>query len=169
METVSEKTRGRPPAFHPEFVREMTVVCQLQGKSKRTIQNNLYALEGMRPLMVDGSINQIYHWLVEDNGAYRVTILAELGRLRMAGTGDDELRDLAARICKAKLPTRDTVAKLRRQRVGKSAAADPKQLALEIIETINDYGYRHDRIERETMLQALKIAGIVVESETTAG
>ena len=167
METVSEITRGRPPAFHPEYLREMASVMAMGDKSKRAIQNNLYALEGMRPLMVDGSIDMTYHWLVEDNGAYRVTILAELGRLRKAGTGDDELRDLAARICKAKLPTRDTVAKLRRQRVGKSAAADPKQLAMEIIETINDYGYRHD-LNRHTMRKALELAGLVVASEAVA-
>ena len=157
MEAATEKTgRGRPTEFHPEYVRQMTAVCNLIGKSTRTVQSHLYALDAMRPLMDGDHIRPEFHWLVNEQEIVRVGILAELGRLRRHGhCGDDELREIAEKLCSTKPAVKDAIAKIRAWRTGKTPPASCLRLTAEIEKAVNGYARTHPDTTQQQIETAL--------------
>src|SRR5918995_2520002 len=136
-------------------------------KSRRRIQNRLYALRALERLglLCDGKLKQALadrpalRWLVDVDGA-RWGILAELGRIR-----DLEKFDAAvAWMLEHQPKTKEAVARIRLFRMGRSRSPNARELAKEIIRAVNGYGIRHPELTREQELEAPRLA-----TETLAG
>jgi hypothetical protein len=165
MEVVS-KSRGRPKVFDDEDLAAAASamadgVLASGPKSRRQMQNRLYALRAMERLglLGDDKLKQTLagrpalRWLVNEEGA-RWGILAELGRIR-----DLEKFDAAvAWVLEHRPKTKETVARLRHFRIGKSRSPDIRELAEEIVRAVNGYGLRHPELTREQELEALRLA-----------
>lgn len=169
MEIVS-KGRGRPRTFDDG---ELTSVAETMGngvltsglKSRRQMQNRLYALRALERLRLLGddqlaptlADRPALRWLVDEEGA-RWGILTELGRIR-----DPEQFDVAVEWLLARRPkTREAVTRIRRFRTGRIEAPDARQLAEDIIRTVNGYGLVHPSLTREQELEALRLATEVI-------
>jgi hypothetical protein len=130
-------------------------------KSRRRIQNRLYALRALERLglLCDGKLKQALadrpalRWLVDVDGA-RWGILAELGRIR-----DHEKFDAAvAWVLEHQPKTKDAVRRIRLFRTGRSRSPNARELAEEIVRTVNGYGSKYPGLTREQELEALRLA-----------
>jgi hypothetical protein len=165
MEAVS-KSRGRPKVFDEDLAAAASAIADgvlpnSSLKSRRQMQNRLYALRAMERLglLEEGELEQALaerpalRWLVNEEGA-RWGILAELGRIRNL-----EKFDAAVWwVLEHRPKTKEAVAQLRHFRFGKSKSPDTRQLAEEIVRAVNEYGLRHPELTREQELKALRLA-----------
>ena len=168
---VLHKSSGRPTVFNDGDLASATEAMAdgvLSGlKSRRQTQNRLYALRALERLglLGDGELKRALadrpalRWLVDEDGA-RWGILAELGRIR-----DLEKFDAAvAWVLEHRLKTKEAVARIRLFRTGKSRSPSARELAEEIVRTVNGYRIRYPELTREQELEALRLA-----TETLAG
>jgi hypothetical protein len=150
METIS-RNKGRPKVFDDEELAAATRmiaggVSPTGPKSRRQMQNRLYALRAMDRLglLEDGELREALadrpalDWLVSEEGA-RWAILAELGRIRDSGAFDTAVRW----VLEYRPRTKEAVAEIRRFRTGKSNPPDTRELADEIVRAVDDYATRH--------------------------
>jgi hypothetical protein len=165
METVS-RNKGRPRVFDDGELaaaarRIAGGVSPAGPKSRRQMQNRLYALRAMDRLglLEDGKLGAALadrpalKWLVSEEGA-RWAILAELGRIR-----DSLAFDTAVRwVLEYRPKTKEAVAEIRRFRTGKSNPPDTRELADEIIRAVDDYATRHPGITPGQAQEALRLA-----------
>jgi hypothetical protein len=136
-------------------------------KSRRRMQDRLYALRALERLglLGDGELQQALadrpalKWLVDVDGA-RWGILAELGRIR-----DHEKFDAAvAWVLEHQPKTKEAVSRIRLFRMGRSGSPNARELAEEIVRTVNGYGSKYPELAREQELEALRLA-----TQTLAG
>jgi hypothetical protein len=106
-------------------------------KSRRQMQNRLYALRALERLSLlgDGKLKQALtdrpalRWLVNEKGA-RWRILVELGRIR-----DLETFDVAvAWVLEHRLKTKEAVAWIRQVRIGNSTSPNSRLAAADVLE-----------------------------------
>lgn len=137
-------------------------------KSRRQMQNRLYALRAMDRLglLEDGKLREALAdrpalgWLVSEEGA-RWAILAELGRIRDSGAFDTAVRW----VLEYRPRTKEAVAEIRRFRTGKSNPPDTRELAGEVVRAVDDYATRHPGITPGQALEALRLAIRTVASD----
>ncbi len=171
-ENFSETRKGGRPRLiaSRELRRVIDFATGNPNATKRTRQNKFYQLRAMRTLglEVDENTPARYYWIwdkpnVPRDGDHRVkwTVLAELGRVE----GDNNMRALAAYVCKERLTTRAAVLAIRRLRAGEPPPADALELANAMIATINDYGSRRSGLSADDIRDALRTveANIVEE------
>ena len=136
-------------------------------KGRRRMQGRLYALRALERLglLGDGELQQALadrpalKWLVDVDGA-RWGILAELGRIR-----DHEKFDAAvAWVLEHQPKTKEAVRRIRLFRTGRSGSPNARELAEEIVCTVNGYGSKYPELAREQELEALRLA-----TQTLAG
>jgi hypothetical protein len=164
MEVVS-KNRGHLKVFNDEDVTAaasaMTDGILASSPKSRQMQNRLYALRAMERLglLGDNKLEQaladrpVLRWLVDEEGA-RWSILAELGRIR-----DLEKFDAAvAWVLEHRPKTKEAVAQIRRLRLGKSRSPNARELAEEIVRTVDGYSLKYPELTREQELEALRLA-----------
>ena len=143
-------------------------VAPTGAKSRRQMQNRLYALRAMDRLGVleDGRLGAALaerpalKWLVSEEGA-RWAILAELGRIRDPGAFDSAVWW----VLEYRPKTKEAVAEIRRFRTGKSNPPDTRQLADEVIRAVDDYATRHPAITPDQALEALRLASRTLACE----
>jgi len=166
MEVVS-KSRGRPKVFDNEDLAaaasamENGVLPSSSPKSRRQMQNRLYALRAMERLglLEEGELEQALadrpalRWLVNEEGA-RWGILAELGRIRDLEKFDASV----AWVLEHRPKTKEAVTRIRHLRTGKSRSPNPQELAGEIVHVIDGYGIKYPELTREQELKALRLA-----------
>lgn len=166
MVVVSKKSRDHPKAFDDGELASAAEamangVLVSVPKSRRQMQNRLYALRAMERLglLGDGELEQALadrpalRWLVNEEGA-RWGILAELGRIR-----EPEKFDVAVAWVLGRQPkTREAVARLRRFRIDGTRSSNTRDLAGEIVRVVTGYGIRHPELTREQELKALRLA-----------
>lgn len=174
-ENISEKPRRGRPRLLSKELEQIAIFKDGPYCSPRTHQNGHYEIRALRVLDITGDqLPEEYRWLMDpdkqregrsERQGYRKTILAELGRI-----DDDEcLQAVAKRICELKPKTRDAILMIRRWRVGGSKPADVRQLANEVIRTINDYLQRHPSTTHQQVLTALTEALEIVEEHGGEG
>jgi hypothetical protein len=165
MRTVS-KSMERPKALDDGELASAAEVMAAGilasgSKSRRQMQNRLYALRAMERLglLGDGELKRALserpalRWLVDEEGA-RWGILAELGRIR-----DPEKFDVAVWwVLEYRPKTKEAVPHLRRFRTGRSRHPDTGDLSEEIVRAVDRYGRRHPEITRNQELEALRLA-----------
>lgn len=99
-----------------------------------------------------------FAWL-QSSGAVRVTILAELGRL-----GDSDLiRQLALKICEARMTTRTAVRALRKIR-GVKLPATGHGAANAIITALNNYLRTHPDTTDDQLIDAVRVVLATLEA-----
>lgn len=146
-EAVSENKRGRPPLYSKLYESHMVGMAWPAGLTRRQQHNHYHALQALRALMSpDGQydLDPRYAWLCNDvprskGGTFRVSILAELGRLDDPG----QIREWADWLCEHRPKAKTAVAILRRARLGKAPPGDGKELYKAIVQTINTYLTAH--------------------------
>jgi hypothetical protein len=173
MEIIS-RNKGRPRVFDDAELAAATRmiaggVSPTGPKSRRQMQNRLYALRAMDRLglLEEGNLREALAdrpalgWLVSEEGA-RWAILAELGRIR-----DSEAFDTAVRwVLEYRPKTKEAVAEIRRFRTGKSNPPDARELAEEVVRAVDDYATRHPGITPGQALEALRLAIRTVASDS---
>lgn len=163
-ENFSETRRGGRPKLIGEGLRAtIDFAVGNPNASERTRQNKLYQMRAMLALKLttDESTPPEYLWIwglphVPRPGDHRVkwTILAELGRIE----DDDELREVAAEVCRRKMKTREAVVRIRQYRNGGAKAGDSLELANVVIGAINDYMNRRPGLTPGDIRDALRTA-----------
>jgi hypothetical protein len=131
------------------------------GAKGHKMQNWLYALRALERLNLlgDDKLKQTLanrpalRWLVDEEGA-RWAVLTELGRIRDTGQFDTAVTWVLAH----RPRTGEAVSRIRRFRTGRTEAPDARQLARDIIRTVNAYGLKHPYLTREQKLEALRLA-----------
>jgi len=168
-ENVSEKPkRGRPHAIPPHVLAVHTGffpdVRTTHGK-----QNIFYQQRALGVLMDDPG----FYWITGGSGddimagrtpPMRRTILQALGRI----LDDDELKAIAAEICRLKLKTAPATALIRRHR---RAQSRPSALALtgQLARCIDRYLADHPATTWEQVGAALENVAYIVEQTRMAG
>jgi len=165
METIS-RNKGRPRVFNDaELAAAARVIAggvsPTGPKSRRQMQNRLYALRAMDRLglLEDSKLGAALadrpalEWLVSEEGA-RWAILAELGRIRDLGAFDTAVRW----VLEYRPKTKEAVAEIRRFRIGQSKPPDTRELADEVLRAVDDYATRHPGITPDQALEALRLA-----------
>ena len=144
-ENVSEKPkRGRPPAFPPELEAGYDGLALFDGiHSRRGRVNVYYRMQALRALKGIPGVEWVYDEArarAGEPGAWRQTILIELGRIR----DPDAIRKVARQLCELKPTTREAVAMVRRWRLDQPlSAGDADQLQEHLRNALNDYITRH--------------------------
>jgi hypothetical protein len=158
-ETVSEtRRRGRPRVFDAATFARLRAELRRDypNMSDRTVQNHLYqyAAQGI----LDGQ--DWARWLIDmpdllqgKRGAYRKTILQELGRIQSG----DVLVEVARFICERKPTARDAVRMIRMVRRGHKPQGTADHLAARIMALVHDYRYHHAGVDRDVLLGALQV------------
>lgn len=108
-----------------------------------------------------------YLWIwgkphVPNPGDHRVkwTVLAELGRIE----DEETMREVAAYVCKVRLPTRAAVLAIRRFRMGEPPPGSALDLANAVIKTVNDYMNAHAELTPADIRDALRtVEGNIVD------
>jgi hypothetical protein len=155
-ETISEKaTRGRPRRYHPDTVA--FVVESLGGLTPRAAQNKIHLARAAGVLEPASTEHPELRWLLDrQQGTFRATIVAELGRVR----GDDAMIFLAREVSRAKVSSRAAVAYIRRERRRLEdrplPAASSKALALALLTAADEYRWRHPDLTHGQVREALK-------------
>jgi len=130
-------------------------------KSRRRMQDRLYALRALERLglLGDNELEQALadrpalKWLVDVDGA-RWGILAELGRIRNLEKFDAAV----AWVLEHQPKTKEAVRQIRLFRMGRSGSPNARELAEEIVRTVNGYGSKYPGLTREQELEALRLA-----------
>ena len=102
LEAASKKRRGRPQVFSRE--RTAIVASLFPELGSRQIRTQCYAVEAVGKLrdIAGGEADAFarWTWLLNDRGRIKTTILAELGKMLMAGVlSDAVLAELADSVC----------------------------------------------------------------------
>ena len=84
-------------------------------------------------------------------GAYRQTILQELGRIEDA----DNLKAVARQLCKLKPSAREAVAMIRHFRLGQQPTGHADDLTKRFIALTNGYNGGHAGVDKAIILEAL--------------
>jgi hypothetical protein len=158
-ENVStNRRRGRPRVFDAATFTQLRAEMR-QGNpdiSDRTVQNHLYQYAAQQ-LLDD---QDWAHWLIDPpaimqgkRGAYRQTILQELGRL----PHDEDLLAVARFICERQPTARDAVRMIRRARLGHKPQGTADHLADRLLALIQDYCVHHAGVDRDVLLGALQL------------
>jgi hypothetical protein len=129
-------------------------------KSRR-MQNRLYALRALERLglLMDGELKQALadrpalKWLVDVDGA-RWGNLAELGRLRNLEKFDAAV----AWVLEHQPKTKEAVRRIWLFRTGKGGSPNARELAEEIVRTVNGYSSKYPELTHEQELEALRLA-----------
>ena len=122
MEDSSEnrRGRGRPRKISSEITRGFVSMGLIGNElTWRQQQEQFFALQASGLLQKDRRWMKEFEYLVREKPLrYRVTILAELGRLAEMVSVKERIRELARSICKKQLPTKQAVILLKRLRLG---------------------------------------------------
>lgn len=164
METEA-KSRRHSKAYD---YRGLTSVAKSTGDGGRTtgakghkMQNRLYALRALERLNLLRE-DELKHaladrpalrWLLDEEGA-RWAVLTELGRIRDTGQFDAAVTWVLAH----RPRTGEAVSRIRRFRTGRTEAPDARQLARDIIRTVDAYDLKHPYLTREQKIEALRLA-----------
>lgn len=173
MENISEnkRKRGRPLKVLADgrTVKESMRLYEAVGlfdevKSERAKINKYYMVRAQSALKDENGglpVDGIFSFIISGNHlesfTFKQTILQELGRLE-----DDELiRKVAKDICDYKLPTAKAIVYIRQFRREKKPG-DSLQLAVELLNKIEEYEMKHVDVDTNLLLSALEITKNVI-------
>lgn len=153
-ETVSENTekrgRGRPPIMDKATEAQVERFFP-QIRTRRGKQNIDYQMYASSVLKNDSR----FFWIVGNNKEmhWKPIILTELGRCLSA----EVIKNFALKICELKPKSKDAVALIRSWRTGKKPEWNPFDLGNYIINTINEYKYRHSEMPWSDVENVLRV------------
>ena len=100
-----------PHSLHEILAANWAITPEVREKLRR----HLDRLDGMEPLMFDGTFSPEFHHLVDDDRDEDThpRTLEALGRMRVSGTADEQLRRYAGAICQRYLDDETAVEYLR--------------------------------------------------------
>lgn len=143
-EAASEKPkRGRPPVMSGDLEKAYRTILapeKLKHASKRYVHDYYFAMKASNVLVEFSPGFKGFEWLICDGNdeypqAFRVSLLAELGRLQDAET----IIEAAKVLCRDKPAVKDAIRRVRAFRTGRKPKPDKVKLANILVDIVNRY------------------------------
>jgi hypothetical protein len=152
-EAASEKKRGRPRVITE---KDATIIEYVSPdvKTERGRQNVYYRLRATNALLGDSA----FSWLCDresmhaGEGKWRKGLLSELGRIPNL----DDLKTVAAEICKIKPKAKEGIRLIRRLRIGRTPEPNYLDLITKIATAVDDYFHAHPSTPADWFVRALR-------------
>jgi hypothetical protein len=142
--------RGRPRRWPADF--EMLSKFMVgEGKSPRHLRDMAYLNRAMFALRDD---SDRFGWLFPPTGRWRRSLLAELGRI----DDPEEMAAVADMICEHKPTTKKAIKIIRRARLGREPSASMEELAVALVQTVQNYTADHPGLTGNAIGKAFDIA-----------
>lgn len=159
MKTISEAAskKGRP-RIDDEYLKVLATTFP-NVTTRRGLQNKNYAFNVWK--ILDLTPNEDFTWLLDKAAGHankphfcKWSVLAELGRIN----DQEVVMDLARQLCRLKPSVKESVAIVRRFRLGKCGDGDAEALMKEILRAVDRYRERFPMTNAEQVLAALGAA-----------
>ena len=158
-----KKKRGRPPVFSSE--ERDTVKGFDKIKSYRGATDLVYRSIAIFLLWKDPAFSWLADrkkMLADEPKSYKPSILTELGRLQ----DEEQIKDIALKLCKLKPKTKDAIIMIRRIRLGREAEGDYLKLIKSIEDALNRYIAARPSTPEEMAVRALRDLADYIETCT---